>query len=800
LDPSQHPQLDLRDLVEERYPGHFRRAGAWLTGRSPYRDDHKPSYAVKADRWIDFGTGEGGNILSWVQREYGYTRSEALAWLNEKTGSAAQLPRRTRCPESHTSEPPPSDWQQEASSAIRQCEAYLWSGAPDARRALNYLRRNRGLSDQTIRAFHLGYNPNWRKLDWRNPETDQRVRLAPGITIPWRADDALWGVRVRCRVGALAATLNIAPDRGREGEELPKYLGLAGGKSSGALFNGDALKPGEEVLIVEGEFDAMLAQQEIGVIVVTLGSASSGLSRRWRDRLKVSRRIYSTMDNDDAGQQATAKLRASLGETLTCVNVSAGKDITEYVIDHDGDLRAWWDDAMHRRHFTNGVPDSWRSTLLRHTPEAALLFELLNAAIEAGEIDPDRITRPALKAASLSMGWGLTANTIDRGFETLAKVFLSIFPTDQPTPDSVGNFEKKGRRAEVHQLLDRAAQRRNLLELAIPAIIQRRYPVQARPERPPVAAPISVRALVEGLEIDPGEATSLAKALDQVSKPIYVQQVKERRKAARGVRRDYQQLDERLRDLTSAPLPEGWPIGSLREYRTAVLRAWKLHYPEADWLSGNSKTARALGLSVRSMDTYLERAGIEVEGDRREERPLASPHNVERQAVAIGYELQGRPLGFRIVAPDGQPRPPEPYCREGAQRAADLVAAGAQVYVVCQVANKHTALEAALPPLSARQPPVRKPVSETSEVPRRPALPPRRRVSGYRPEWVRGQILLRYTTLGWTRASGYFNPRTGEVVPSDAETYQLLRLLIDGDGSEPLFGAAAGRGAVVRRL
>jgi hypothetical protein len=629
------------------------------------------------------------------------------------------------------------------------------------------------------------------------------VRLAPGIVIPWHADGALWGVRVRCRVGALAAALGMTPDRGREGDALPKYLGVAGGKSNGVVFNGDALKPGEDVLLVEGEFDTMLAQQELGISVVTLGSASSGLSRRWRPRLTAARRVYSALDNDTAGQQATAKLRASLGSILTPVQVSTGKDITEYVVDHDGDLRAWWSDARSSRHFSTGVPDSWRSALLRHAPETAPLFELLNAAIEADKIDPDRITRPALKAASLSMGWGLTSNTIDRGFETLAKIFLSNFPTDQPIPDSVGNSDKKGRRAEIYRLLDRDTQRRNLLELAIPAIIQHRYPVQARPERPPVAATISVRALVEGLDINPDEAAALVNALDQVSKPVYVQQVKERWKAARGVRRDYQQLDLWLRDQTSAPLPAGWPVRNLREYRTALLRAWKLHYPDADWLRGNSKTARALGLSVRSIEVYLERAGVEVEGDQREERPLTSPRHVERQAVAIGYELQGRPIGFRIVTAEGRQRPPEPYGRESARCAADLLAAGAEVYVVYQVANKHRIIEDAQPPMVERRAaPVRAAFGEASDS--EPELPapekPPRRTAGYSPEWVRGQILLRFVALGWTRGGDYFNPHTGEVVRADAATCTLLQLLIDGDVSDPLLSTAVELGAVVRKM
>ena len=52
----------------------------------------------------------------------------------------------------------------------------------------------------------------------------------------------------------------------------------------------------------EGEFDAMLAHQHIGdtVSVVTLGSASNSLSRRWQERLSQSPVILSLLDQDDA--------------------------------------------------------------------------------------------------------------------------------------------------------------------------------------------------------------------------------------------------------------------------------------------------------------------------------------------------------------------------------------------------------------------------------------------------------------------------------------------------------------------
>tara|TARA_R110000868_G_scaffold5915_2_gene34403 strand:+ start:2397 stop:3446 length:1050 start_codon:yes stop_codon:yes gene_type:complete len=47
--------------------------------KSPFRDEHKPSFSVSAagDLWNDFGTGEGGDAVDFFQRASGLSRTEA---------------------------------------------------------------------------------------------------------------------------------------------------------------------------------------------------------------------------------------------------------------------------------------------------------------------------------------------------------------------------------------------------------------------------------------------------------------------------------------------------------------------------------------------------------------------------------------------------------------------------------------------------------------------------------------------------------------------------------------------------
>jgi hypothetical protein len=75
--------------------------------------------------------------------------------LPERPGGAGPVP----APDNPAYVPPGEDWQAVARRAIQICQEQLWQphGAP----ALDYLRR-RGLKDETIRSWSLGYSPGAR--------------------------------------------------------------------------------------------------------------------------------------------------------------------------------------------------------------------------------------------------------------------------------------------------------------------------------------------------------------------------------------------------------------------------------------------------------------------------------------------------------------------------------------------------------------------------------------------------------------------------------------------------------------
>jgi DNA primase len=343
-------RVDLRDLVAQRW-GPGTRVGKAVQFKSRWRDDgENGSFTVYADGYKDFGgSGEHGDVFAWIMNEYGLPYKDAVRWLRDYIGEARPVQPQQQTFTVVYGEPPYAEWQRAITAeAIEPSAALLFADQPASRAAYNYLRYDRCLTDETIRKYRVGFSPKGRTL--RHQKDGSPVYQFPGLTIPRFADGALFAVNVRLPVGSFADALGVPSMKRRDGKDEHKYKNLTGSLGAGVLFNADAITPGTDVLFVEGEFDAMLAQQEIGddVAAVTFGSTSNvktHIPKRWHDRLRAARRVYLALDRDGAGEEANARLTASLREIgiePMLLPVPAGKDVTDYVRDHDGDLAAWW--------------------------------------------------------------------------------------------------------------------------------------------------------------------------------------------------------------------------------------------------------------------------------------------------------------------------------------------------------------------------------------------------------------------------------------------------------------------------
>jgi DNA primase len=264
------------------------------------------------------------DAIAYIQKRDNSTFIEACRALEAGAGRSTSEPSvRPRSPAPPTdSEEPSSTWRTVGLVFLGQCEDALWASGGEAARA--YLH-GRGLSDDTVRAWRLGFNgrDGWDSpSEWGLTSLDNRKVWRPrGIVLPWFVDGDLWQLKVR------------------RAEGDPRYAAVRGGHP--LIFGSHTLEGRQAAVLTEGEFDAMLVHQEAGDLVgtATLGSASKGLGDAALSCLLPVGRLLAAYDMDKEGDSGAQRL-AAMSARVRRVRVPVGKDVTE-LWQRGGRVRDW---------------------------------------------------------------------------------------------------------------------------------------------------------------------------------------------------------------------------------------------------------------------------------------------------------------------------------------------------------------------------------------------------------------------------------------------------------------------------
>lgn len=319
--------IDCREVAESFLGKPLVKGADYLIFRCPFHVGKKGSFTVWRDGWKCWADCQtGGDVIELVRRLKKFDRAgEAIEFLQGGSHRSA-IPSGGNLASAPDQEelPPNADFQLAATAVMLAAESVLWSD--EGVRARNYLY-GRGLTDDAILEGRLGYVPGapgkFVSLDLDDGLT---VSVRCGITIPWVADNAIWGVKVRVAAGT------------------PKYRQLAGNAGSRGLYFADKIRPGKPALIVEGEFDALIVWQEMGGVVspLALGSASNTLGVRWQNRLMRVPRIYARLDDDPAGRDGLRRLKSlSLSVIPVQMDLDGIKDLNDLHLS-GVDLLAWF--------------------------------------------------------------------------------------------------------------------------------------------------------------------------------------------------------------------------------------------------------------------------------------------------------------------------------------------------------------------------------------------------------------------------------------------------------------------------
>ena len=307
-------RIDIVDLVAETVQ--LRRTGKNFIGFCPFHSNTRtPSFVVfpSTGTWRCFGQcGEGGDIFSFTMKKQNWDFQETLKYLADRAGIQLKPP----TPEELVAEEEHSQLRlilEEAASFYHQ----QLRNTPEGQKALTYLI-GRGLSDEIIDTFAVGYAPNAHDAIIRYLKTKGRseTNLKEAGLVSERDDGSIYD-KFRHRI-----IFPIRDMRGRmagfggrvlNSEDIPKFLN----SPQTAVFDKSALLYGlehartpiralDQVVIVEGYLDVIaLHQAGFTNTVSPMGTALTEHQLRLLKRL--TQRFILALDPDAAGDKATLR-------------------------------------------------------------------------------------------------------------------------------------------------------------------------------------------------------------------------------------------------------------------------------------------------------------------------------------------------------------------------------------------------------------------------------------------------------------------------------------------------------------
>ena len=291
------------------------RRGREYVGLCPFHKEKTPSFTINEDKGFFhcFGCGSHGDVIGFAMRFDNLSFPEAVERMAEQAG----LPVPVSSPEERTRAAERKTLHAALEAACRWFERQLQTGA--GRVGLEYLK-GRGLEDDTIARFRLGYGPNSRgalKAALGAEGLSEQQLLESGLLV--KPDDGAESYdRFRGRV-----VFPIMEARGRVvgfgartlGDGQPKYLN----SPESALFHkgrllyglpqaAAAARESREIAVAEGYMDVLaLSQAGVQAAVAPLGTALSEaqVELLWR----LAPEPVLCFDGDAAGQ--TAAYRAA---------------------------------------------------------------------------------------------------------------------------------------------------------------------------------------------------------------------------------------------------------------------------------------------------------------------------------------------------------------------------------------------------------------------------------------------------------------------------------------------------------
>ncbi len=335
-------ELRMRSDITDIASGYInlKRRGRNMVGLCPFHGEKTPSFNIytESNSFYCFGCGAGGDVITFVMRIENLDYIEAVRFLAQRAGM--NMPDNTYDDSMLKLKKRIYEMNRESARFFHKI---LYSN--QGRGGLQYLY-NRGLSDNTIRHFGLGFAPDerfalsdyLRSLGFKDDEI-VAANLAYKNKNGRGTNDRFYN---RVMFPIIDVRGNVIAFGGRiMTDQKPKYLNTSDTpvfKKSSNLFSlNNAKKTTDRTLILcEGYMDVIAVNQAgFENAVATLGTAltfeQAVLMKRYADEVIIC------YDADEAGQKATQRaidILRNAGLQIRVLTVPDGKDPDEFIKKH----------------------------------------------------------------------------------------------------------------------------------------------------------------------------------------------------------------------------------------------------------------------------------------------------------------------------------------------------------------------------------------------------------------------------------------------------------------------------------
>lgn len=330
---------------------HLKKSGANHVGLCPFHNEKTGSFSVNGQRQIFkcFGCGVGGNVVTFLMKYENMTFPEAIKVLADRAG--VSLPEIEYTDEQKKA----NNRKQQILDINRETAKYYFATlkSPQGKIGYDYLK-GRGLSDDTIKKFGLGFAANtqnglYKYLKSLPERFDDDVLNASKIfyfSEKYGPRDMFWNrvifpiMDANNKVIAFGGRLMSEGAIEQGDKKIPKYLNstetLVFDKSRNLYGLNIAKRTHADYFILcEGYMDVIaLHQAGFDMAVASLGTAFTSGHANLIRRYCRSKKVYLSYDSDGAGTAAALKaipILKAAGISAKVVDMNPYKDPDEFI-------------------------------------------------------------------------------------------------------------------------------------------------------------------------------------------------------------------------------------------------------------------------------------------------------------------------------------------------------------------------------------------------------------------------------------------------------------------------------------